>query len=137
MNSSKRRAVREAAVPEVGSPWVGPDGVTYSSKDELYAAAVAAGKADAQALIWSEFPAWLRKGSDGQELALTRLMADALAVDADLAATVRDVVDARALGASWQHVGMALGISAEGARSRYGRPARRLRGGQDELPETS
>jgi len=138
MRSSKRRTVREAAVangwkPEDGSPWVGPDGVTYRSKDDFYAAAV---KADAQALIWSEFPAWLRKGSEGQELALTRLMADAAVVDANLAATVQDVVDARALGASWQHVGMALGISAEGARSRYGRPARR-RGGQDELLDTS
>ena len=137
MNSSKRRTVREAAANgskrEEGSPW--HPRLTDRSK-ELDAAA-AAGKADAHALIWSEFPAWLRKGSEGQELALTRLMADAAVVDANLAATVQDVVDARALGASWQHVGMALGISAEGARSRYGRPARLRRGGQDELPDTS
>lgn len=129
------RTVREAAIengwkPEQGSPWVGPDGVTYSSKDDFYAARVAAGMADAHALIWSEFPAWLRKGSEGQELALTRLMVDALAVYELQAGTVRDVVDARALGASWQHVGMALGISAEGARSRYGRPAGRLARGE-------
>jgi hypothetical protein len=136
MNSSKRRTVREAAANgskrEEGSPW--HPRLTDRSKE--LDAAVAAGQSDAQALIWSEFPAWLRKGSEGQELALTRLMADALVVDANLAATVQDVVDARALGASWQHVGMALGISAEGARSRYGRPARR-RGGQDELLDTS
>ena len=137
MRSSKRRTVREAAANgskrEEGSPW--HPRLTDRSK-ELDAAAAAAGMVDAHVLIWSEFPAWLRKGSEGQELALTRLMADAAVVDANLAATVQDVVDARQLGASWQHVGMALGISAEGARSRYGRPARR-RGGQDELLDTS
>ena len=136
MRSSKRRIVREAAANgskrEGGSPWH----QRLADRSKELDVAVAAGKADAHALIWSELPAWLRKGSEGQELVLTRLMADAAVVDANLAATLQDVVDARQLGASWQHVGMALGISAEGARSRYGRPARR-RGGQDELLDTS
>lgn len=35
--------------------------------------------------------------------------------------TARDVADARELGATWQLVGLGLGLSAEGARSRYGR----------------
>ena len=127
-DSETRRIVRAAAIKngwtfEAGLPWVGPDGVTYRSKDEFTAAVVAAAAAEAHAVIWLEFPVWLRKGSEGQEHALTRLMADARTVYELGAATVRDVADARALGASWQHVGMALGISAEGARSRYGRPA--------------
>ena len=122
---NKGRTVQAAAIengwkPEEGSPWVGPDGVTYSSKDEFYAAAVAMEKADGFP-AW--FPAGMRKGSHGQGLLVTRLVADAAAVYELEAATVRDVADARALGASWQLVGLALGISAEGARSRYGRPA--------------
>ena len=130
MNSSKRRTVREAAVangwkPEEGSPWVGPDGVTYSSKDAFYAAAVAIEKADG-------FPAWfppgMRKGSRGQGLLLSRLVAGAEQLRELEAAAAAGVADARALGASWQLVGLALGISAEGARSRYGRPASRLSG---------
>ena len=131
-NGNKRRTVREAAVengwkPEEGSPWVGPDGVTYSSKDAFYAAAVAIEKADGFP-AW--FPAGMRKGSHGQGILLSRLVDDAVAAAELEAATVRDVVDARALGASWQLVGLALGISAEGARSRYGRPAGRRPGGE-------
>jgi len=139
MNSSKRRTVREAAVEngwkaEEGSPWVGPDGVTYSSKDEFYAAASARTVAAAAMEKADGFPAWfppgMRKGSRGQGLLLRRLVDDAAAVYELEAATVRDVADARALGASWQLVGLALGISAEGARSRYGRPAGRRPGAE-------
>ena len=38
---------------------------------------------------------------------------------------VEEVARARQLGASWQLVGLGLGISGEGARSRYGRSAGR------------
>ena len=44
----------------------------------------------------------------------------------------RDVAEARALGASWQLVGLCLGISAEAARTRYGRPSGRP-GGTESL----
>ena len=126
VSSNKRRTVREAAAEngsksEEGSPGVGPDGVTYSSSnDELYAAAVAIEKVDGFP-AW--FPAGMRKGSHGQGLLLSRLVDGAEQLRQLEAATVQDVADARALGASWQLVGLALGISGEGARSRYGRPA--------------
>ena len=137
MNSSKRRTVREAngGKPEEGS--TGTDLLHSEQLDEQLqpkAQLRATGKADG-------FPAWfppgMRKGSRGQGLLLSRLVAGAEQLRELEAAAAADVADARALGASWQLVGLALGISAEGARSRYGRPARLRRGGQDELPDTS
>lgn len=120
--TGRRRTVREAAVengwkPEEGSPWVGPDGVTYGSKDAFYAAAV---------LDDDEGPAWLppamRYGLPaGVGERLERLAEVSVAVLKARAAQDVQVELLRGLGASWSMIALALGISAEGARSHYGR----------------
>jgi len=127
--AERRRTVREAAVdngwtPEDGSPWVGPDGVTYESKDAFYAAA---GLGDQEAPTWlspamrAELPAGVGKG-------LVRLSASVVAMLEARAAQDLQVGVLRGLGATWDVIAMALGVSAEGARSHYGRtqpPVRR------------
>lgn len=71
------------------------------------------------------FPAWfppgLRRGSVEQGAALSRLLADVARLQDLERAIAADAAGARSLGASWQAIGLVLGISAEGARSRYGR----------------
>jgi hypothetical protein len=74
------------------------------------------------------FPDWMppamrKRGSAELGTIVRRLGMDSQDLHELQQLIARDVADARARGASWQLVGLALGISAEGARSRYGRPA--------------
>lgn len=77
-----------------------------------------------------EMPGWLppalrRNAAPGLGLALRRLGLGEQDLHEVRAMIARDVADARARGGSWGQIGLALGISAEAARTRYGRPTGR------------
>jgi hypothetical protein len=74
----------------------------------------------------SDLPDWVpaalrRKASPALALIMRRLGMDAADAYELEEMTAQDVVTARRLGASWALVGLALGLTAEGARSKYGR----------------
>lgn len=70
------------------------------------------------------FPDWvplrLRQNPE-RGPALQRVAADALVLSEVQVRMAANVVEARRLGVSWQLLGLALGLSAEGVRARYGR----------------
>jgi hypothetical protein len=71
---------------------------------------------------WPDWiPAGMKNGVPGAGAVVHQLVVDGRELE-QLQRRVRARVDhARGLGVSWGVVGLALGISAEGARSRYGR----------------
>jgi hypothetical protein len=70
------------------------------------------------------FPDWvplrLRQNPE-RGSALQRVAADAEVLGEIQVRMAADVLEARRLGVSWQLLGLALGLSAEGVRARYGR----------------
>ena len=133
MSTNKRRTVRAGTTAEgeklvrddTGRP--AADGCAGEDEGPAGSQLAPVGQGDGYPAWW---PAGMRNGSPGRGLMLSRLFAGAELLRELEARMAQDVADGRALGASWQHVGLALGISAEGARSRYGRPAGRRPGGE-------
>lgn len=118
MSSKRRPLVTQEQAGQVGGGWVGPDGVTYPNKAAFYAKRVAEEQGDGYP-DW--FPAGMRTGSVERGLMVSQLVTRTERRRELDDVIAEEVVKARALGASWGLVGLALGISSEGARSRYGR----------------
>jgi hypothetical protein len=138
MSANKRRRYGESRQDSSQGERVGDEAAGPADDCELHDVDDDQGEALTVAAVGqgAGYPGWwpagMRNGSPGRGLMLSRLVDGAGKARQLEAAMVQDVADARALGASWQHVGLALGISAEGARSRYGRPGRPAAGGDVE-----